>query len=65
MEKGRSNIILISFDVFSILFEIAGNLLLYINVTQWYVLLTLLYGCVAEERCQPTECYRYFVSDYA
>ena len=35
--------------------EIAGNQLLYINVTQYSVLLACLYGCVAEERCKPAE----------
>ena len=40
---------------FSILCEIAGNQLLYINLTQYSVLLTRLYGCVAEETCKPAE----------
>ena len=46
---------LFSFKVFSILREIAGNQLLCIKVTQLTVLLTRLNGCVAEERCNPTE----------
>ena len=29
--------------------------LLYNNLTQYSVLLTRVYGCVAEERCKPTE----------
>ena len=51
MEKGIitfKHTVTISFDVFSILCEIAGNQLLYINLTQYTVLLTRLYGCVAD-----------------
>ena len=48
-----------SFDVFSILSEIAGNqLLCHVNVTQYSVLLTHLYGCVAESN------YWCYVSNY-
>ena len=32
--------------------------LLYINLTQYSVLITRLYGCVAEERCKPAESLR-------
>ena len=47
---------LLSFDVFSILCEIAVNqLLCRINLTQYTVLFTCLYGCVAKERCKPVE----------
>ena len=43
--KGNNYVqIQFSFEVFSILCEIAGNQLLYINLTQYSVLLTRLYG---------------------
>ena len=44
------------FDVFSIFCEIAGNQLLYhINLTQYSVVLTRLYGCAAKDNCKPAE----------
>ena len=50
-----------SFDVFSIFCEIAGNQLLrHINLTQYSVLITRLYGCVAKDRCKPTESDTFF-----
>ena len=44
-----------SFDDFSILYKIAGNQLLHINLTQYSVLLTRLYECVTEETCKFAE----------
>ena len=38
-------------NFFSILCEIADNQLLYNNLTQYSVVVTRLYGCVAEETC--------------
>ena len=36
--------------------KIAGNkLLCHINLTQYSVSLTRLYGCVAKDRCKPAE----------
>ena len=58
MEKGIINYFQtqFSFDVLSILCEIAGNqLLCHISLTQYSVLLTRLYGCVAEETSKPAE----------
>ena len=52
------------FDVFSILCKIAGNQLLYINLTQYSVLLKRFYGFVAEGHVSLRNRYLYFVSDY-
>ena len=52
-----------SFDVFTILWEIANKQLLYINLTQYSVLLTRLFGCVAGDVSLQNR-YWYFVSDY-
>ena len=49
---------------FLILFEIAGNQLLCINLTQYSFLLTCFCGCVAEETGKPAESLPVFVSDY-
>ena len=51
--------------MFSILCEIAGNQLLYINLTQYSVLLTRLYTDVSRKRHVSLQNrYQYFVSDY-
>ena len=52
----KNNYVQTSFDVFWVLCEIAGNqLLCHINLARYFVLLTGLYGCVAEETCKHTD----------
>ena len=61
----RNNNVQTFFDVFSILCEIAGNQLLYIDLTQYSVLLTRFYVCVAEGHVSlRNRNQQYFVSDY-
>ena len=56
MEKGIITFKhIFSVEVFSILCETACNQLLYINLTQYSVLFTRLYGFVVEETCKSVE----------
>ena len=65
MEKGISRFKHNSPLTFSRFFcEIAGNQLLCdINLTQYSVLITRLYGCVAKVRCKPAESDTFFFKD--
>ena len=63
-DRKRINYVKHSSPLTFILCEIAGNQLLYINLTQKPVLLTRLYGCVGKRDASLQNRYRYFVSNY-
>ena len=54
-DSKRINYVKHSSPLSFILCEIAGNQLLYINLTQKPVLFSRLYGCVGKTRCKPAK----------